>query len=41
MSGTRYTVDPDGDVEMSILHPIFEVIKAPELTSWEHAALVE
>ncbi|POM61663.1 hypothetical protein PHPALM_29289, partial [Phytophthora palmivora] len=41
MSGTRYTVDSDGDVEMSIPQPIFEVIKAPELTSWEHAALVE
>ncbi|POM72849.1 hypothetical protein PHPALM_10375, partial [Phytophthora palmivora] len=41
MSGTRYTVDLDGNVEMSIPHPIFEVIKAPELCSWEHAALVE
>ncbi|OWY99894.1 hypothetical protein PHMEG_00029027, partial [Phytophthora megakarya] len=41
MSGTRYTVDSDGDVEMSIPQPIFEVIKAPEMTSWEHAALVQ
>uniref|UniRef100_H3H4K2 Reverse transcriptase/retrotransposon-derived protein RNase H-like domain-containing protein n=1 Tax=Phytophthora ramorum TaxID=164328 RepID=H3H4K2_PHYRM len=41
MSGTRYTVDPDGDVEMSIPQPIFEVIRAPELSSWDHAALIE
>uniref|UniRef100_H3GY87 Uncharacterized protein n=1 Tax=Phytophthora ramorum TaxID=164328 RepID=H3GY87_PHYRM len=41
MSGTRYTVDSDGDVEMSIPQPIFEVIRAPELSSWDHAALIE
>ncbi|OWZ18104.1 hypothetical protein PHMEG_0007859 [Phytophthora megakarya] len=41
MTGTRFTVDSDGDMEMSIPHPIFELIKAPELTSWEHAALIE
>ncbi|KAG4229072.1 hypothetical protein PC116_g22590 [Phytophthora cactorum] len=27
MLGTRYTVDSDGDVEMSIPQPIFEVIR--------------
>ncbi|GMF36370.1 unnamed protein product [Phytophthora fragariaefolia] len=41
MSGTHFAMDADGDVEMSIPQPIFEVIKAPELASWEHAALVE
>ncbi|KAG3254194.1 hypothetical protein PI124_g1268 [Phytophthora idaei] len=41
MSGARYTIDSDGDVEMSVPQPIFEVIRPPELTSWEHAALVE
>ncbi|KAE9345509.1 hypothetical protein PF008_g8718 [Phytophthora fragariae] len=41
MSVTRYTVDLDGDVEMSIPQPIFEVIRAPELSSWDHAALIE
>ncbi|OWY96999.1 hypothetical protein PHMEG_00032580 [Phytophthora megakarya] len=40
MSG-RYAVDSDGDVEMSIPQPIFEVIRPPELSSWEHAALIE
>ncbi|KAG3169912.1 hypothetical protein PI126_g2564 [Phytophthora idaei] len=41
MLGARYTIDSDGDVEMSVPQPIFEVIRPPELTSWEHAALVE
>uniref|UniRef100_H3H9K7 Uncharacterized protein n=1 Tax=Phytophthora ramorum TaxID=164328 RepID=H3H9K7_PHYRM len=36
-----FTVDFDGDVEMSIPQPIFEVIRPPELSSWEHAALIE
>ncbi|KAG3120291.1 hypothetical protein PI124_g1506 [Phytophthora idaei] len=36
-----YAVDSDGDVEMSIPQPIFEVITAPELSSWEHGALIE
>ncbi|KAL4093277.1 hypothetical protein PRIC1_010711 [Phytophthora ramorum] len=36
-----FTVDSDGDVEMAIPQPIFDEIRAPELTSWEHAALVE
>ncbi|OWZ17301.1 hypothetical protein PHMEG_0008774 [Phytophthora megakarya] len=36
-----YTVDADGDVEMSLPQPIFEVIRAPELSSWDHAALIE
>ncbi|KAG2783957.1 hypothetical protein PC129_g7298 [Phytophthora cactorum] len=40
MSGTRYTVNSDGDVEMLIPQPIFEVIRTPELSSWEHAALI-
>ncbi|KAE9174911.1 hypothetical protein PF004_g26533 [Phytophthora fragariae] len=26
---------------MSIPQPIFEVIRPPELSSWEHAALIE
>ncbi|OWZ20563.1 hypothetical protein PHMEG_0005002 [Phytophthora megakarya] len=30
-----YTVDSDGDVEMSLLQPIFEAIP------WDHAALIE
>uniref|UniRef100_H3GF43 Uncharacterized protein n=1 Tax=Phytophthora ramorum TaxID=164328 RepID=H3GF43_PHYRM len=41
MSGTRYTVDPDGDMEMSIPQPIFEDVKPPELSSWDHAVLIE
>ncbi|GMF35886.1 unnamed protein product [Phytophthora fragariaefolia] len=36
-----YTVDSDGDVEMSLPQPILEVIRAPELSSWNHAALIE
>ncbi|EEY53510.1 uncharacterized protein PITG_07170 [Phytophthora infestans T30-4] len=41
MSGPGYRLDSDGDVEMSIPQPIFEVIRAPELSSWDHAALIE
>ncbi|EGZ07148.1 hypothetical protein PHYSODRAFT_460767, partial [Phytophthora sojae] len=26
---------------MSLLHPIFEVIRAPELSSWDHAAMID
>ncbi|GMF48386.1 unnamed protein product [Phytophthora fragariaefolia] len=37
----RYAVDSDGDIEMSIPKPIFEVIRLPELSSWDHAALIE
>ncbi|GMF24302.1 unnamed protein product [Phytophthora fragariaefolia] len=37
----RYAVDSDGDVEKSIPQPIFEVISPPELSSWEHGALIE
>ncbi|KAG2794757.1 hypothetical protein PC110_g22278 [Phytophthora cactorum] len=33
MSGTRYTVDSDGDVEISIPQPFFEVICPPELSA--------
>ncbi|POM74298.1 hypothetical protein PHPALM_8772 [Phytophthora palmivora] len=36
-----YTVDSDGDMEMSLPQPIFEVIRAPELSSWGHAAVIE
>ncbi|POM62149.1 hypothetical protein PHPALM_28729 [Phytophthora palmivora] len=36
-----YTIDSDGDVEMSLPQPIFEVIRAPELSIWDHAALIE
>ncbi|KAG3120556.1 hypothetical protein PI124_g2466 [Phytophthora idaei] len=36
-----FTVDSDGDVEMAIPQPICEVIRAPELSSWNHAALIE
>ncbi|GMF29320.1 unnamed protein product [Phytophthora fragariaefolia] len=36
-----FAVDSDGDVEMSIPQPIFEIIRAPELSSWDHAALIE
>jgi hypothetical protein len=34
-------VDSDGDVEMTVPQPIFELIRAPGLRSWEHAALIE
>ncbi|KAG1698294.1 hypothetical protein DVH05_015283 [Phytophthora capsici] len=36
-----FAVDADRDADMSIHQPIFEVIKAPELTSREYAALIE
>ncbi|GMF56366.1 unnamed protein product [Phytophthora fragariaefolia] len=36
-----YTVESDDDVEMSLPQPIFEVIRAPELSSWDHAALIQ
>ncbi|POM74530.1 Hypothetical protein PHPALM_8495 [Phytophthora palmivora] len=36
-----YTIDSDSDVEMSLPQPIFEVIRAPELSSWDHVALIE
>ncbi|GMF53672.1 unnamed protein product [Phytophthora fragariaefolia] len=36
-----FAVDSDGDVEMTVPQPIFELIRAPELRSWEHAALIE
>ncbi|OWZ16181.1 LOW QUALITY PROTEIN: hypothetical protein PHMEG_00010053 [Phytophthora megakarya] len=36
-----FTVDTDGDVDMSIPQPIFVVVRAPELSSWDAAALIE
>ncbi|KAE9034986.1 hypothetical protein PR003_g8309 [Phytophthora rubi] len=36
-----FAVDPDGNVEMTVPQPIFELIRAPELRSWEHVALIE
>ncbi|POM74327.1 hypothetical protein PHPALM_8731 [Phytophthora palmivora] len=36
-----FTVDSDGDGEMTVPQPIFELIRGPELCSWEHAALIE
>ncbi|KAG2808083.1 hypothetical protein PC118_g18185 [Phytophthora cactorum] len=36
-----FMVNSDGDVEMTVPQPIFELIGAPELRSWEHAALIE
>ncbi|OWZ14934.1 hypothetical protein PHMEG_00011509 [Phytophthora megakarya] len=39
MNGGRYTMDADGDVEMSVPQPIYEVITAPRLTSWDPVAL--
>lgn len=38
---SRYEVNSDGDVEISIPQPIFMFILAPDLSSWEHAALIE
>ncbi|POM80973.1 Hypothetical protein PHPALM_1125 [Phytophthora palmivora] len=40
MPGTRYTVDSDGDVEMTVPHPVYEFICAPQLTKWEQSALI-
>ncbi|POM77443.1 Hypothetical protein PHPALM_5172 [Phytophthora palmivora] len=36
-----FTVDSDADVEMTVPQSIFELIRAPELRSWEHGALIE
>ncbi|GMF25520.1 unnamed protein product [Phytophthora fragariaefolia] len=36
-----FRVDADGDVEMADPPPVHEVIKAPELKSWDQASLVE
>ncbi|KAE8978419.1 hypothetical protein PR001_g24850 [Phytophthora rubi] len=36
-----FRVDADGDVEMAAPPPVFEVIKAPELKSWDQESLVE
>ncbi|DAZ93240.1 TPA: hypothetical protein N0F65_003056 [Lagenidium giganteum] len=39
--GTRYGVDEDDDVDMSVPQPLYEFIKAPRLTQWDHTALIE
>ncbi|KAE9085389.1 hypothetical protein PF006_g26266 [Phytophthora fragariae] len=36
-----FRVDADGDVEMAAPPPVFEVIKPPELKSWDQESLVE
>ncbi|KAG6613076.1 uncharacterized protein IUM83_11928 [Phytophthora cinnamomi] len=36
-----FRVDADGDVEMAAPPPVFEIIKAPELKSWDQESLVE
>ncbi|ETI33649.1 hypothetical protein F443_19692 [Phytophthora nicotianae P1569] len=38
--GTRYTLDGDGDVEMSAPQPVYKFIKAPKLASWDLAFLI-
>ncbi|GMF38278.1 unnamed protein product [Phytophthora fragariaefolia] len=40
MPRTRYTVDSDGDVEMTVPQPVYEFICAPQLAKWEQGALI-
>ncbi|KAG2998713.1 hypothetical protein PC120_g21082 [Phytophthora cactorum] len=34
MPGTRFTVDSDGDVEMTVPQPVYEFISAPQQTKY-------
>ncbi|KAF1332443.1 hypothetical protein FI667_g3535, partial [Globisporangium splendens] len=36
-----FQVDSDGDVDMSVSHPVFEFITAPRIASWDQSALVK
>ncbi|OWZ11658.1 hypothetical protein PHMEG_00015297 [Phytophthora megakarya] len=36
-----YQLDADGDVEMTVSHPMFEVTRAPGIASWDQSALVK
>ncbi|KAE8967132.1 hypothetical protein PR003_g31171 [Phytophthora rubi] len=35
------TMDADGDVEMTVPAPVYELIAAPKLSSWSHDELVK
>ncbi|KAG2832871.1 hypothetical protein PC116_g23342 [Phytophthora cactorum] len=39
MAGMCYTVDSDGDVEMTVPQPVYKFICAPLLGKWEQGAL--
>ncbi|KAF1324662.1 hypothetical protein FI667_g9666, partial [Globisporangium splendens] len=41
MSKGMYCLDSDGDIDMTILQPVYEFISAPKLASWSQAALVK
>lgn len=36
-----FQVDADGDVEMSVPQPVYELIKAPQLAAWDQESLVK
>ncbi|OWZ05991.1 hypothetical protein PHMEG_00021819 [Phytophthora megakarya] len=36
-----FQVDADGDVETTVPQPVFELVKAPQLTSWDQESLVK